>query len=93
MKGTSGVTRSLSRLYTGRDQYETAFELGFLFLAFNIWSLKWRNSTRELGFSIVLSAALERVIIFNMHCFFVQLTTPFPRKTADFAEIASFYRK
>ena len=30
LKGTSGVTRSLSRLYTGRDQYETAFELGFI---------------------------------------------------------------
>ena len=38
LKGTSGVTRSLSRLYTSRDQYETAFELGFLFLTFNIWS-------------------------------------------------------
>ena len=36
LKGTSGVTRSLSRLYTGRDQYKTAFELFFLFLGFNI---------------------------------------------------------
>ena len=84
LKGTSGVTRSLSWLYTGRDQYETAFELGFLlFLAFNIWSLKWRNSTRELGFSFVLSAALERVIIFNMHCvdvFFCSVNNPFSAK-------------
>ena len=37
LKGTSDVTRSLSRLYTGREQYETAFKLAFLFLAFNIW--------------------------------------------------------
>ena len=83
LKGTSGVTRSLSRLYTGRDQYETAFEIGFLFLAFNISSLKWRNSTRELGFSIVLSAALERVIIFNMHCvdvLFCSVNNPFFRE-------------
>ena len=29
LKGTSGVTRSLSRLYTGREQYETAFKLAF----------------------------------------------------------------
>ena len=31
LKGTSGVTRSLSRLYTGREQYETAFKLAFYF--------------------------------------------------------------
>ena len=36
LKETSGVTGSLSRLYTGRDEYRTAFELGFLFVAFNI---------------------------------------------------------
>ena len=35
LKGTSGFTRSLSLLYAGRDQYKTAFELGFLFLVFN----------------------------------------------------------
>ena len=55
LKGTSDVPRSLSRLYTGREQYETAFKLAFLFLAFNIWSLKWRNSTLESAFSIVLT--------------------------------------
>ena len=38
LKGTSGVAKSLSRLYTGRNQYKTAFELGFLFLGFNIKS-------------------------------------------------------
>ena len=30
LKGTSGVTRSLSRLYTGREQYETAFKVPFI---------------------------------------------------------------
>ena len=31
LKGTSDVPRSLSRLYTGREQYETAFKLAFYF--------------------------------------------------------------
>ena len=39
LRGTSGVTKSLSCLYTVRDQYKAVFELGFLFLAFNIWSV------------------------------------------------------
>ena len=54
--GTSGVTRSLSRLYTGRDQCKTAFVLGFYFYPLIYSLFKWRNSTRELGgFSIVLT--------------------------------------
>ena len=36
LKGTSGVNKSLSRQYTGGNQYKTPFELGFLFLSFNI---------------------------------------------------------
>ena len=31
LMGTSGVTKSLSRPYTGRGQYKTAFELSFYF--------------------------------------------------------------
>ena len=41
--------------------------------------------------------ASERVINFNMPIYvnvlFVQWTAPFSRKTADFVEIASFYKK
>ena len=56
LTGTSGVTRSLSRLYTGRDQCKTAFVLGFYFYPLIYSLFKWRNSTRELGgFSIVLT--------------------------------------